>query len=165
MRPSVRRCNTTRLPSLATWTYTRTAEPRASGLAEPSHTCTGLSPRPATSRGAGAGGESSETATRGAARSWQPPFDRYSKLNIATARGPLPPVLRQPFHRHARPRRCTVPLADALILDSYQRAQRIRARALRRHGAVDEAVEYHAAPAAHWLGPARDPAAVPGPAP
>src|SRR5437879_1329086 len=56
MRPSVRRCSTTRLPSVATWTYTRTAEPRVSGLREPSQTCTGLSPRAATSTGAGAGG-------------------------------------------------------------------------------------------------------------
>src|SRR6266513_3152349 len=93
MRPSVHRCSTTRLPSLATWTYTRTAEPRASGLAELSHTCTGLSPRPATVTGAGAGeGDIWNCNTRSGTIGpiMGPPFDRYSKLNIAALGGPLP---------------------------------------------------------------------------
>src|SRR5256885_3400030 len=172
MRPSVRRCSTTRLPWLPTCTYTRTAEPRASGLADPSHTCTGLSPRPATGTGAGAGGGvvwNCNTRSGTIAPIMGPPFDWvlvvYSKLNSVAAGWPLPGVLGQSLHRHARPRHRTVPRADALILDPYQRAQGIRARALRRHGAVDEAVQYHGALGVHLLMPGRHRGIVVGLAP
>src|SRR5438046_10529466 len=87
MRPSVRRCSTTRLPFVATWTYTRTAEPRASGLGDPSHTCTGLA---ATSRGTGAGGGVAWNCNTRSGRIMGAAFPPSRKLNLAAARGPLP---------------------------------------------------------------------------
>src|SRR2546427_2458345 len=81
MGPSVLRCSTTRKPSAAVWTYTRTGSPRASGGGPlgSSHTRTGFSSRVAG--GGGAWGAVCKSTVR-SGRITETPFGRSGAAGL-----------------------------------------------------------------------------------